>query len=620
MVCRIIPLIRLPQRLGIFDYAIPDALRSDVRVGSCVEIPFRKKTIEGIVCALEQDELTKHEKKTLKEVIRLIPDRSLLREDVDLILWMSRTYICSPATVLRMMLGTELKRKRGEQSTVVMHPESKVRIAIPEPAVSNLKDAFEAILADQRVLFRPAYADDRILLYAKMTATTRQKKEQCLIITPTLAEMRYLAVRLAAYIEESAILWHHFSSMRARDAAERACRDGSAPLVIGTRGAAALPFKKLGAVIVDRAESWDLKNFDQHPRYDARDIALYRARTSGIPIVFCSHAPRMEDYAASGNGEFSYRDASTAWESHTVHLGDERRKGFPPLLSEALCAALKRCAEAKKTAVIFLNRKGTSRLVVCKECEHVFSCLACKNLRAFFAKENILVCAACARVEKLPARCPSCRSTDFAFLGTGSQKLAEHVREITELPVVEITKDAPAAPVPQPAVVIATSALMSRYPELCARADCVAIALADPLPSKEDFRSLETQWQTFADILYRAPRSAKRIIQSYDPLQPFVQALAKNDYETMARRILEERTRYGWPPATRLIRVLVKKNDARAIARSLEVACAAGEEIERVREGAIVIKMKSSDPSARLKSALETLPEGCFVDNDPIVL
>ena len=378
-------------------------------------------------------------------------------------------------------------------------------------------------------------------------------------------------------------LWHSELTPSKRRTTWRAVADGGARVVVGARSALFLPYPELGLIVVDEEHEPSFKQEDGVV-YNARDMAVVRARLGDFPIVLASATPSLESTVNVSAGRYEtllLPDRHAGATLPRIDLIDLTRD--PPArgrwLSPALEGALKETLAKGEQAMLFLNRRGYAPLTLCRACGHRMQCPNCTAWLVEHRGQGGLLCHHCGHRAARPKRCPSCDAEDkFAACGPGVERLAEEVEAL--LPGVR-TAIAASDTLTGPKaaeelvrrmedhdidLVIGTQIVAKGYhfPLLT----LVGAVDADLGLAGGDLRAAERTFQLLTQVAGRAGRGSKPgqvLVQTYMPAHPVMQALASGDRERFMEAEARDRREAAMPPFGRLVSLIVSGTDEAAV-------------------------------------------------------
>ena len=339
---------------------------------------------------------------------------------------------------------------------------------------------------------------------------------------------------------------------------------GQAKLVIGTRLAVFTPMDDVGLIVVDEEHDGSFKQ-DNELRYYARDLAVWRAKQSGCPIVLGSATPSLESWHKAQSG--AYRLLQLTERAHTTAqlpqvdiLNVGRLKldnGFSP---QAL-QLLKQNFEAGGMSLVYLNRRGFAPALFCGDCGHTFGCPNCSAKMVLHQRARQLRCHHCDHREPIPFKCPDCGNQDLTAVGHGTQRVEETLRAfLPKAAVVRVDRDSTAHKndwadlyrrIADNEIDILVGTQMLAKGHDFARLNLVIVLNADGSLYSADFRAPE---RLFAELMQvsgragRADKPGKVLIQTQLPEHPVFAAVKAQDYAVFAENELNERQMFAMPP------------------------------------------------------------------------
>ena len=442
-------------------------------------------------------------------------------------------------------------------------------------------------------------------------------------------------------------------------------KGGDFDVVVGPRSALFAPLPDLGLIVVDEEHEWTYKQEESPPHYHARDVALKLADLSGAVVLMGSATPSVETYHKAVEGQVRLLElprrvaqapdalgAALSPEMPRVELCDMRRElreGNRSIFGRALANSLEECVRRGQQAILFLNRRGSSTVVQCRDCGAALRCRSCSVPLTYHGAQERLLCHYCNRRSRIPGKCPQCRGGRIRYLGLGTQRVMEELRAL--LPGVRALRwDRDTARRPQAhetlmgqflrgdAEVLVGTQMVAKglhFP----RVTLVGAILADLGLNLPDFRASERTFQLLCQVVGRAGRggpAGRAIIQTYNPDSYAIQAAGSQDYGSFYAKEVRYRGDHSNPPFNDLAHLVYIHADPgacqreaqkvgtalrqRAYARGLaglEVVGPAPGFPERVRgryRWHMVLRGRD------LQSFLEgvTFPEGWSLDIDPM--
>jgi len=445
-------------------------------------------------------------------------------------------------------------------------------------------------------------------------------------------------------------------------------RDGAFDVVIGSRGAIFAPQPDVGLIVVDEEHEWTYKQHDATPHYHARDVAVEMARRTGAVLVLGSATPDVASYYRARRGEYrllelpervivdeSAGQPAVRLESHlpqaeVVDLRDELRAGNRGMFSRALAEGVRAALAAHEQVILFLNRRGASTFVQCRDCGFVLRCRRCDIALTYHTQGERLVCHQCNERRPVPQLCPQCKSRRIRYLGAGTQKVAEEAASaFPGARLLRWDRDVTAGRRTHEVILrrfLAHEADVLVGTQMIAKGlhmplvTLVGVVCADIGLYTSDYRAGERAFQVLSQVAGRAgrgPRGGRVVFQTYSPQNYAIQAAARQHYMQFYEQEIESRRALGYPPysrlallryahtnnefareeAARLARDLRRERDARGLV--LDVLGPAPGFPQRLRgRYRWHVVLRGADPAALLD--VVATPPGWDVDVDPAVL
>jgi primosomal protein N' (replication factor Y) len=381
-------------------------------------------------------------------------------------------------------------------------------------------------------------------------------------------------------------LMHSALTPEERSEQWRRIRSGDAPIVVGTRSAIFAPAPNLGLILVDEEHDQSYKQ-EETPRYNARDVAVMRAKSAGAVAVLGSATPSLESWHNAAQGKYTRIDLRERVMNRplpAIELIDMRTEfqqtGKEQLFSRALVAEIKASLERGEQALVLLNRRGYSFAVICRACGEKLDCENCAIALTHhkpsdedgLAREGQrLECHYCGFTRKVPPRCPKCESEHLFYLGAGSQQGEERLQEI--FPGARIGRMDRDTVRGRYDLERLLSRLHSGEINLLVGTQMIAkghdihgitlvgVVGCDHALSMPDFRAAERVFQLISQVSGRAGRGelpGRVVVQTYYPDHYAILAAAANDYSSFAERELKYRRWMHYPPFGALANVLVR--------------------------------------------------------------
>ncbi|MGQ0740777.1 MAG: primosomal protein N' [Alphaproteobacteria bacterium] len=492
--------------------------------------------------------------------------------------------------------------------------------------------------------------------YFEAVAEALAQGRQGLILLPEIALTVQFLDRFASRFGCRPVEWHSDLTGRERRHAYRAVLSGEARVVAGARSALFLPFAELGLIVVDEEHEQAYKQ-EEGVIYHARDMAVVRARIENCPVVLVSATPSLETYVNARAGRYEWlrlsrrHGAASMPEVRLVDLRQHREPGqwiAPPLRD-----ALRETISSGEQALLFLNRRGYAPLTLCAACGHKETCRNCSAWLVEHRYRGRLICHHCGFESDPPQRCPQCGAEkSLVACGPGVERVAEEFRSaFPDARMAVASSDTMETP---RAIQAAITAMAKHEIDVLIGTQIVAkghhfpqltlagVIDADLGGAAGDPRAAERSFQLLHQVAGRAGRAEKPglvLIQTRNPDDPVMRALASGDRDAFLEEEAHMRERAGAPPYGRLVSLILAGADAervRAASRALAAAAPKAKGVTvwgpspafyqvlrgRTRERLLVQAERNIDAQAYMRAwlALVKIPSGVrlTIDVDPI--
>jgi primosomal protein N' (replication factor Y) len=430
-------------------------------------------------------------------------------------------------------------------------------------------------------------------VYFEAVAAALRGGRQSLILMPEIALTAQFLDRFAERFGVRPAEWHSGVTPRQRERLWGAAASGEARVIVGARSALFLPLKELGLIVVDEEHEGAYKQEDG-VIYNARDMAVVRARLEKAPIVLASATPSLETRVNAEQGRYGWLRLEARFGARAMpelSAIDLRREGPPRgrWIAPKLAAGIEAGQAAGEQSLLFLNRRGYAPLTLCRACGHRFQCHNCSAWLVEHRFRKALVCHHCGHVEPRPNVCPECGEADtLTACGPGVERVAEEAAMLfPEARLLVLSSDSPggiermraqldAAARGDYDILIGTQLVAKghNFPLLT----LVGIVDADVGLANGDPRAAERTFQLLRQATGRAGRGKKpgrALLQSFQPEHPVIAALLSGDVERFYATEADQRRRGRLPPFGRLAAIIVSGEDrgaaeahARALART----------------------------------------------------
>jgi primosomal protein N' (replication factor Y) len=438
-------------------------------------------------------------------------------------------------------------------------------------------------------------------VYLQVIAEVIASGLQTLVLVPEIGLTPQLVDRFRRRFRVPVAVLHSGLAERERLMAWQQARNGKAGVIIGTRSAIFTPLARPGLLVIDEEHDSSLKQ-QEGLRYSARDLAVWRARRLGIPVVLGSATPSLESLYNAGQERYRHLllpERTGAAQMPEFSIIDVRKQPLEQGLSRALLTRIQRHLEADGQVLLFLNRRGFAPTLICHECGWVAECRRCDARMTLHQREQELRCHHCGSQRPTDRTCPGCGGSDLRALGQGTERVAEVLAaQFPDVESLRIDRDTTRrkgelashlarAKSGQARILLGTQMLAKghHFPGVT----LAAILNVDQGLFGTDFRSSERMAQLIVQVAGRAGRDDRPgevVIQTHHPDHPLLLQLIHQGYPAFARAALAERQAAGLPPASHL--ALIRAEAARQPA-PLDFLEGVRERIDQMNSGGLEV-------------------------------
>jgi primosomal protein N' (replication factor Y) (superfamily II helicase) len=555
-----------------FTYSVPDS--KEIPVGARVSAPFGSRLLTGVVVSAPAG--PPEGVGEIRAVKRAVDARALVDEaGFELARWMSRMYMCSLGEALFTMIPAG-RRESGQDE---LPPEDDV---LEHELAPQQQEAVKAVTATKGGSFYlfGVTGSGKTDVYLHAAKDTTDRGEGVIYLVPEIS-LTHQVVRVfrRVYGQRLAIL-HSSLTPSQRLAEWLRVMDGEVDVVIGARSAIFAPVRSLGLIVIDEEQEGAYKS-STTPRYHARQVAMYRAAREKARLVMGSATPSLEAYHFMKEGKLvalRMPRRLSGGEMPAIEIVDMRAQQGP--LSQELMDAISRTASEGRQAILFLNRRGFSYLFHCRSCGYEMSCPHCSVALTYHKERGRMICHYCGSSTAPITVCPTCGSLDVGYTGYGTEGIEEELsRSFPGLTVCRVDTDAVRRKRALQQVlgdfrrgkihVLVGTQMVAKgldFPGV----KLVGIINADVGLQLPDFRASERTFSLLVQVAGRAGRAlpdGKVLIQTFRPGSPSVKLAQAGKLDEFYEQELQARRQLGFPPYSRLIRVLLRgKNRQKTLA------------------------------------------------------
>ena len=384
---------------------------------------------------------------------------------------------------------------------------------------------------------------------------------------------------IARFGEEEIAVLHSKLSTGERFDEWNKIKDGKAKIIIGARSAIFAPAQNLGLIVIDEEHDESYQS-EASPRYDSIEVAEYLCNKFNISLVLGSATPSMREFYKAKMGKINLLTLSQRANNSTlpkveiVDLRDELANGNKTMISCKLQEEIKKNIETKKQTILYFNRRGFSSFLMCQDCGHTFKCDRCDITLTYHKVENKLKCHYCGEEYQIPRECPQCGSKNIKYIGAGTQKLEEQIKEMFPMAsTIRMDIDTVSKKNSHEIILdkfrqeninilIGTQMVVKghHFPNVT----LVGAIFADTSLNIGDFRANERTFQTLTQVAGRAGRGndeGRVIIQTFNPENYAIQYSKTQNYDLFYSTEIGIRKQLKYPPFCDIIAIALTGNN-----------------------------------------------------------
>lgn len=615
-----------------------------LHAGAIVLVPLRRKEVLGIV--VRQVPEPGFAAKPVHGAPPLAPVPAPL---LSLLLWL-KTYYPAPLGVITQLFLPKALPKKPEAVAAL---PALTEAALP-PLTGDQTTALAAITNPGLHILHGETGTGKTRVYIELARKALNRGASAIILTPEIGLTSQLANDFRAIYGPRVVVVHSGLTEVQRARTWQWLLEQHEPVVvIGARSALFSPLRKVGLIVIDESHETAYKQ-DQAPYYHAASVAAKLAELHHATLVLGSATPLVSDYAIASAKQrpiirMTHTAAKTTDTRAAVHIVDLReRSNFTrsPYLSSGLLDAVKQALQKGEQTLLFLNRRGTARIVFCQDCGWQALCPHCDLPLVYHGDQHLMRCHSCDFKAPAPGSCPTCHGTSIIFKSIGTKAVAEEAARLFPEARVQrfdtdnkkserIEQQYDAVRAGGVDILIGTQTLAKGLdlPKL----SLVGVIIADTSLYFPDFSAQERTYQLLSQVLGRIGRGHREstaVVQTYTPESPLLQAVIEKDWSAFYNRELAERRQFLFPPYCYLLKLTVARATSASAQKAAEQFMSAlrhevsgvlaegptpsfHEKVQNKFVWQVIIKAKRR---SRLLAVIARLPSGWAYDIDPMNL
>lgn len=573
----------------LYTYGVKD----DAKIGSKVYVPFARSRNLREAYVVETDEHSGDGLgKRLRYIERVDDDVSLSEEMIRTALWMKKRYICRLIDAVNCFTPVGEKARRGQRKNPFAEekgePSSVKELTLQQAQILQRIGEAAKAKKHRRFLLHGVTGSGKTEIYIRAAQQVLEQGRNVIVLVPEIALTGQIIDRFIGRFGSGKVaVLHSKLSLGERYDQWKKVRDGcdgDGQIVIGARSAVFAPLENIGLIVIDEEHETTYKS-DHTPKYDTIEVALKRVQdkdNNGI-LLLGSATPSVVSYQRAQEGIYELLELTERYnkvvlpEISIVDMREELKRGNRSIISSELCSKMKDTLEAGRQVILFLNRRGYSTFVSCRECGYVARCPGCGLSLTYHKAGGQAVCHYCGYHEPAPNKCPECGSKYIRYFGSGTEKLEEAVSDLfpeyaaerLDLDTVkrkgELTRKLKAFRSGKTQILIGTQIIAKGLD--FRNVGLSGIVSADVSLNIPDFRSPERTFQLITQAAGRAGRGDSQghvVIQTYSPEHYAVAFASQHDYKGFFETEKQLRAYMGYPPYSDLFQIVftAKREDA----------------------------------------------------------
>lgn len=501
-------------------------------------------------------------------------------------------FVGAPLQPLKKLAADGLIELNKREVFRLPYEDTELESLPDPPLMEQQQHALQIIEEDSRAganafLIHGVTGSGKTEVYIRLVKQALREGKGVIILVPEISLTPQMVRWFRERFSNSAAVLHSRLSAGEKYDEWRRIRLSQARVVIGARSAIFAPVDKLGLIVVDEEHETTYQS-DRHPQYDARHIAQLRVQNEGGIYVLSSATPSIKSFAMALRGNLTLIEMPKRVMDRplpTVSVVDMRKElqsGNRSMFSTLLLSKMKKHLDSGSQIILFLNRRGHSTFISCRNCGHVMQCDNCDISMTYhmesYREQASLKCHVCGCNKPIPNVCPSCGSRYIRYFGVGTQKVEEELQK--QFPQAKIarmdldtttTKNAHAEILEsfrkgKAQILIGTQMITKGldFPNVT----LVGVIAADVTLNLPDYRAPERTFQLITQVAGRAGRAnqpGEVVIQTYKPEHSVIVDAANQDYRAFFTKELERRKKSFYPPYTQIVRLLIEGRDKQTV-------------------------------------------------------
>jgi primosomal protein N' (replication factor Y) len=615
---------------------------------SVVTVPLRARLATGFII-----NETGRPGFAVKPVKALLSDKPLPHYCLELAEWVSKYYASSLGEALRQYAPSKpAVRQIKTASLAALDDVGVVQLEIQAPLTAEQQRAIKEIKGNPSttVLLHGETGSGKTRVYLELARETLAAGKSVIMLTPEISLTTQLAAAAKTYLDKQPLVIHSgLTAAKRKQIWLKILESGEPQVIVGPRSALFAPLPSIGLIVVDEAHEPAYKQ-EQSPRYSALRVASQLGALTGAKVIYGTATPLVSDYFLADERQAIVRMTQMALggdpedvKIEIIDLKDRSNFGSNYYLSKKLIEDINSNLSGNKQVMLYLNRRGSARVILCTNCGWQDLCPNCDVSLVYHADEHLARCHICGFAHVPPAACPSCGNPDIVYKSIGTKALTDQVEKLFPDRVVK-RFDSDNAPSEQlneiygellagKVDILVGTQLLAKGLDL-PRLGLVGIISAESSSTLPDYTAEERTFQLLYQVIGRVGRGHAKgqvVVQTYEPDSIVIQTAVKRDYAKFYEHSLRERQAFRFPPFSYLMKLVIRRATVKgaqtASERLKDELTAAGLPVEIIgptpafyaRRGKnyyyqLVAKSKDRD---HLMELIKIVPSDWQIDLDP---
>jgi primosomal protein N' (replication factor Y) (superfamily II helicase) len=544
---------------------------------SVVTVPLRNRLATGFVLGE-----TSRPSFAVKPVKSLVTAKPLPYHCMQLAQWMEEYYVSTLSESLRLFAPTKppVRGIKSSDNHSNGRPQPVVQLEIHAPLTADQKRAIAEIKANPSttVLLHGETGSGKTRVYLELAKETLAAGKSVILLTPEISLTTQLAAAAQSFLQTTPLVFHsQLTTAKRKQLWLKVIESAEPQVIIGPRSALFTPLTSIGLIVLDEAHEPAYKQ-EQNPRYSALRVASQLGVLTGAKVIYGTATPNVADYYVAQQKSAIVRMTQMALgvslddvRIEVIDLRDRKNFGQNNYLSKQLIGAMGHTLSAKKQVLLYLNRRGSARVILCNVCGWRYLCPNCDVSLIYHADEHSAKCHICGFSSAPPVECPSCGNPDIIYRSIGTKALVDQVQKLfpdkkigrfdSDTNTSESLNEVYDELLKGGIDILVGTQLLAKGLDL-PRLGLVGVISAESSLTLPDFTAEERTFQLLYQIIGRVGRGHAKgevVVQTYEPNTIVIQAAIDRKYKVFYDHILTERQFYRFPPFSYLLKLTVRR-------------------------------------------------------------